>query len=146
MSSIVCGANVERYYGENLTLTEEYRKIAETGKCPFCPGNIGNKFIGETAHWNIVLNKFPYPNSRLHVLLLPKRHIVSLEEAKAEELADMAKAIKLVGDQFPFLADGYGLGLRVKEIGGATLYHLHFHLIVPMVGDNGQMPVNFAIG
>lgn len=144
--SIVCMENVLRYYGDNPVLLEKYRKIAEGGKCPFCPGNIENELVATTTHWAVVHNQFPYKNARLHLLLLPKRHVTSLSELLPEELTDLAMAIRVATADFPELDNGYGLAIRDGEVGGVTLYHLHFHLIAPDIGEKGQIPVNFGIG
>lgn len=144
---VVCGENVLRYYGKNPEMKEVYRNIAASGKCPFCPGNIENKPVGiGTAHWNVVHNKWKYKNAKWHFLLLPKRHVTSIAEMTAEEMADLWNAVALVVKKYPSAAKGYGLCVRVDEVGGVTLYHLHFHLIVPKIGRNGQIPVNFGIG
>ena len=145
-NDVVCVANVFRYYGDKPDLIEKYRQISESGKCPFCEGNIVNKFVGKTEHWNIVFCEPPYKNTRLHLLILPKRHVISFNEFRREELADLLDAVGLATNKYPFLDKGLGLPIRVKEVGGVTLFHLHWHLIAPEIGENGQIPVNFGIG
>lgn len=146
VSNIVCKQNVRRYYADNAEMLKKYRQIAESGKCPFCAPNIDNKFFGETSGWNIVYNQFPYKNSRLHLLLLPKRHIVHAADMTPDEWADLGAAVRLTVAKAPWLANGFGLALRVGEVGGVSLYHLHFHLIAPEIGEKGQIPVSFGIG
>jgi len=139
---IVCMENVQRYYGDNPQLLARYREIVETGECPFCEGNIGNghQFVGRTKHWNIVINPYPYPNSVVHLLVIPKRHLESLEELSLKEWGEMAEVITVAIQRYPVLSQGYGLAIRVREIGGVTLYHLHMHLIAP------KGVVGFGIG
>jgi diadenosine tetraphosphate (Ap4A) HIT family hydrolase len=148
---IVCMENVHRYYGDNPELVAKYVEFVESGKCPFCAPNIKNQLVGTTAYWRIVENQYPYKHVdgtvvRLHLLLLPKRHVVTLEELSLEEWADLFRAISAATERFPFLADGFGLAVRVGEIGGVTLNHLHPHLIAPALGESGQKPVSFGIG
>lgn len=145
-SDIVCMVNVERYYGARLEVLAKFQESVKSGKCPFCAPNIENLLVCETRDWLVVTNCFPYQNSRLHLLVLPKRHVIDPTELGGQEWAGMSEVVAMVTNRFPYLADGYGLGLRVKEIGGVTLYHLHWHLISPSVGENGQIPVNFGIG
>ena len=143
---IVCDANVRRYYGDNAALLEKYAQTVQGGKCPFCHPNIENKPVAETCHLRVVHNQFPYKLTRLHLLVLPKRHIASLLEMNGSEWADMDMALRNVIALYPFVRDGYGLAVRDGEIGGVTLWHLHWHIIVPSVGQGGQIPVNFGIG
>lgn len=143
---IVCMENVERYYGANPEMLKKYRQIQDSGKCPFCPGNIENTIVGATTHWHIVHNQYPYKGARLHLLLLPKRHIISLAQLLPEEWADMNRAFNFATSKFPSLNQGSGLAVRDGAVGGVSLYHLHFHLIVPEIGTSGPIPVNFGIG
>lgn len=144
--NIVCMENVRRYYSDNAELVKKYEEIVRSGKCPFCRPNIENTVVGETDHWIIVFNQPPYKTTRLHLLVLPRRHIISLSEMDAAEWANMVSAIGIATAEHPLLLDGYGLAVRAKEIGGVTLYHLHWHLIAPAIGENGQIAVNFGIG
>lgn len=145
-NNIVCGANVKRHYVDNPELVKKYTEIVKNGRCPFCPGNIEDEVVGETEHWTIVLNQFPYKGSRLHLLVIPKQHRISLVELSREEWADFFVAIRVATERYVFLADGYGMAVREKEIGGATLYHVHFHIIVPEVGKQGPVSIYFGIG
>jgi len=125
----------------------KYRQIAESGKCPFCEPYIENERRGTTEFWNIVLNQFPYKNARLHWLILPKRHVTELTGLTIEEWSDLYKAItKLETDNQLPLCNGYGVGLRTGPVGGVTLHHLHWHVILPEAGESGVIPVNFGIG
>ena len=148
---IVCQSNVERYYGDNGYLLERYAEIQQSGECSFCPDGLKSKtdfFVCETDYWTAILNEFPYPASRLHLLLIPKRHTVSSFDLKPEEWADIPNARALIIEQYPYMSAGLGWGLREGELGGVTLYHLHIHLIVPQrdPATDAPMPVMFKIG
>lgn len=145
-NEIVCMENVHRYYSEKPDLLAKYREIEASGKCPFCSPNIENPLIFETLCWRAVNNQFPYQNTRRHLLLLPKRHIVDLAQMSPQEWMEMGNVLAAAVAEMPRLVEGYGLALRMAEIGGVTLHHLHWHLIVPEVGMNGPFPVDFKIG
>ena len=145
-SNIVCEENVARHYGDNPDLLREYEKIAQSGECPFCPAGIekqGFSIVRETPYWIAVKNQYPYANTALHLLLVPKRHIISFPELTGEELAEWHRLMVVLTLDFP---EGYGLALRAGKVGGVILYHLHWHLIVPEIGTDGQISVNFGIG
>jgi diadenosine tetraphosphate (Ap4A) HIT family hydrolase len=150
--NVVCEENVRRYYADNPALLAKFLEIWESGKCPFCAPNITNDWAGETVNWNVVFNQFPHKHAdgqpvRLHLLVLPKRHIVRLEELTRDEWTELKDVTLLVRDVFPFVSSGCGMAARSDKIGGVTLYHLHFHIIVPQQDAQGtQIPVNFGIG
>lgn len=147
---IVCWPNVEKYYGDKPALIKKYEEVIKNKKCPFCPENIkkeGFEFIVETDYWWVVKNPFPYKNSILHLLIIPKRHVISLSAFYPEEWSQMTRIIDMLFKKYSFLTKGYSLAVREGKIGGVTLYHLHLHLIVPKVdAKTGQIPVNFGIG
>lgn len=143
--------NVLRYYGNNPELITVNKQIEKSGECPFCEEGIqsqGFEVVGETAKWVMVLSQFPYRGAALHLLLLPKRHIVSTAELTRKEWGEWPEILQMAFKQYPFLEKGFGLGMREKVLGGVTLYHLHFHLIAPKANEAGEaeIPVNFGIG
>jgi len=143
---IVCMENAEKYYGVIPKLIKKFREIERSGVCPFCLQGIekeGYTIMGETEHWRIIKNEFFYKASSLHLLILPKRHITSLSDLTLEIWQDMSQVLRIVHIKYLFsLIKGYGLALRVGESGGATLYHLHWHFIVP---EQGKV-VEFGVG
>jgi diadenosine tetraphosphate (Ap4A) HIT family hydrolase len=78
-----------------------------------------------------------YPVTKGHMLIIPKRHIVSLFEASIEEqmsLLDLlAKAhAQLLEEENP---DGFNIGINDGAAAGQTVMHLHIHLIPRYSGD-----------
>lgn len=144
---IVCMKNVRRYYGDKPDLVAKYEQIAASGKCPFCEPHMEAEVAWRAKLWVVVKNQFPYNNTRFHWLVLPKRHVTELKELSAEEWADMEKVVGLADFFNPLpLCNGYGMAIREGLMGGVTLYHLHWHLILPEAGEDGAIPVNFGIG
>lgn len=147
---IVCWLNVEKYYKDNSELIKKIKRIMENGICPFCwenSRNQGYNFVAETGRWYIVENPYPYNDSALHLLILPKRHVIFLKALCREEWIQMAEILSIISKKYPFLTKGYGLAVREGRVGGATLFHLHWHLIVPKVeSKTGRIVVNFGIG
>lgn len=71
------------------------------------------------------------PVAPVHVLIIPKKHISSLEELTAED-ADLMGHIVLTAAKLAKelgLEKGYRLVSNCKEEGGQTVFHIHFHLI-----------------
>ncbi len=72
------------------------------------------------------------PLAPIHLLIIPKKHIVSIAHILPEEsnligqvIITAQKAAQLVG-----LAErGYKLAVNVGQGGGQEIFHLHFHLL-----------------
>ncbi|SHF48624.1 histidine triad (HIT) family protein [Desulforamulus putei DSM 12395] len=100
--------------------------------CLFCKiiaGEIPSQVVYEDDR--VFAFKDIAPVAPVHVLLIPKKHISSLEDLSPEDAEIMghivvtaAKLAKELG-----LQKGYRVVSNCKEEGGQTVYHVHFHLI-----------------
>lgn len=67
-----------------------------------------------------------------HVLVIPKRHIVSLADAGPEELALLGKLLLVgrnVAEKEGRLAEGFRTVINTGVNGGQSVFHLHVHVI-----------------
>lgn len=70
------------------------------------------------------------PVSPQHVLLIPKKHIVSLNDVQSEDhklVGHMICKVKEIAETLG-IESGYRLVSNCGEDGGQTVGHLHFHL------------------
>lgn len=71
------------------------------------------------------------PQAPVHFLIVPKKHISSIDELEEsdKELVGhiMLLAKKLTGELG--LTNGYRVVINCKEDGGQTVEHLHFHIL-----------------
>lgn len=78
-----------------------------------------------------------YPVNEGHVLITPKRHVVTYFDATIEELGainDLVFKVKGILDK-KYNPDGYNIGVNVNYAGGQTIFHLHVHVIPRYDGD-----------
>ena len=71
------------------------------------------------------------PQAPIHVLVVPKLHIASLDEI-SEENADYVKAISLAIPKITKklgLENGYRIISNIGEDGAQRVKHLHFHIL-----------------
>jgi len=71
------------------------------------------------------------PAAPVHILIIPKRHIDGADAAEsgdAELIGGMVIAAAKIADKMK-LDNGWRLITNVKEDGGQTVRHLHFHLL-----------------
>ena len=89
----------------------------------------------------LVLNRFPYNPG--HLLAVPFREVVELEELTQDERADLMEEIVL-GKRLLTSAmkpDGVNVGFNLGSAAGGSIAHLHGHLVPRWNGDNNFMPV-----
>ncbi|MDO4553311.1 MAG: histidine triad nucleotide-binding protein [Bacillota bacterium] len=71
------------------------------------------------------------PQAPVHVLMVPKKHIASLDAAEAEDsalLGHILTTVKKVAAELG-LENGYRLVCNCGQDGLQTVQHLHFHLL-----------------
>jgi ATP adenylyltransferase len=89
----------------------------------------------------LILNRFPYNPG--HLLAVPFRAVVDLEELQRSEQADLMDII-VVGKkllQSVLKPDGFNIGFNLGSASGGSIAHLHAHIVPRWNGDNNFMPV-----
>jgi histidine triad (HIT) family protein len=72
------------------------------------------------------------PQAPVHVLLIPKRHIATvndLAEGDAELVARLLLAGPLLAEREGIAKNGFRLVMNCNEAGGQTVFHVHLHLL-----------------
>lgn len=72
------------------------------------------------------------PAAPIHILVIPKKHIVSLAEIEKEDeilLGRMHHVINQIADEKGFKEKGYRVIINCGEDGGQEVKHLHFHIL-----------------
>jgi histidine triad (HIT) family protein len=73
-----------------------------------------------------------HPIAPVHVLIIPKKHIESindLEARDAEIMGDMILAAKKIAKDLGIAEKGYKLLIRTGRDGGQEVPHIHLHLL-----------------
>jgi histidine triad (HIT) family protein len=72
------------------------------------------------------------PTAPTHVLVIPKQHIVSLADGKAEHEALLGKlmlAAARVAEETGIVKSGYRVVTNIGPDAGQSVFHLHIHVI-----------------
>lgn len=109
-------------------------------ECPFCKiwesnGSHSFKALVVGEYCVSVLDQ--YPVSEGHCLIIPKRHVGSIDELSDVELKDLYTVLhqtKILLTE-TYLPDGFNIGINEGEAAGQTVPHLHIHLIPRYEGD-----------
>ena len=101
--------------------------------CLFCKiayGQMSTDFLYEND--NLVVFRDINPHAPVHLLIVPKRHIRSindLTEGDRDILAEMIMTARQMAKKENVDASGYKLLFNVEKGGGQVIFHLHLHLI-----------------
>ncbi len=102
--------------------------------CIFCAiieghPKVKTKIVYRNDQFLVLLNMFPFNPG--HVMVVPIRHVVKLSELTQEETNAFfwmgAKTVKLV--QKAFNPTGVNMGLNIGSAAGASILHLHLHIV-----------------
>ena len=72
------------------------------------------------------------PQAKVHVLVIPKRHIPTLDDFPADEPAlagGLFSAVQEVARREGLAAGGYRTVINCRGDGGQEVYHLHLHVL-----------------
>jgi histidine triad (HIT) family protein len=72
------------------------------------------------------------PQAPTHVLLIPKRHITSLNELKPEDdgiVGELARRAAAIAKERGIAAGGYRTVFNTNRDAGQTVFHIHLHLL-----------------
>ncbi len=99
-------------------------------KCPFCDRARMEKqsyYEGELVR--VILNYRPIIKG--HTLIMPKRHVVKLQDLTEAEFAEIGRTIKKVQKAFQqvYGAADFLLLVQDGENAGQTVFHVHFHML-----------------
>jgi len=98
--------------------------------CIFC------KIVNKEIPSNLVLEDEDFlafhdinPKAPIHILIIPKVHVDSFNEASGELMSRMTPFIQKVAQQVDIDESGYRIITNIGENGGQEVKHLNWHLL-----------------
>ncbi len=102
---------------------------------------VKNLNVHTTEKFIIAVNLFPFNPG--HVMIFPKRHISLISELTDYEAAEMhsllVTTIKYLNEEFN--PSGYNVGYNLGEGSGASIQHLHQHIVPRYTNEVGFLDV-----
>ncbi len=98
--------------------------------CKIAAGEIESDTVLETDE--LVAFRDLNPQAPTHVLLIPRRHIATindLTESDTEVVGKLFLAAKQIAAQEGFAEPGYRVVMNCNAGAGQTVFHLHLHLL-----------------
>lgn len=101
--------------------------------CLFCKmvsGQIKPDIVFENDH--VLAFRDIHPQAPVHVLVIPKKHIPTLDELSAEDgsiAAELLQAVRKVAVLEQIDTEGYRTVINCRANAGQEVYHLHAHVL-----------------
>lgn len=137
--------------GEREAYIKQLQDWERAGECPLCPSGLetaGNQVLHILNNWQLITNRFPYKNTDQHLLILPREHISTFDDVTGEDFKTIKQLTAWAIDHFSI--KGGGLTMRFGDLNysGATVMHVHCHVIVPSLSPETNLPygINFSLG
>ena len=104
-------------------------------QCIFCELP-QDRIIDQTELSKVFRDAFPV--TKLHTLVIPKRHVADYFELTKEEQADIQTLIQKHHELIKLKdmsVTGFNMGINIGASAGQTIFHAHVHLIPRRDGD-----------
>ncbi|MCP4411639.1 MAG: histidine triad nucleotide-binding protein [Gammaproteobacteria bacterium] len=92
-------------------------------------GEIPAEFVYEDEHFVVI--KDIYPKAPVHVLMIPRKPVVNLDDLRPEDeklIGYMMMKIPEIAAELQ-LTDGYRTIINTGKGGGQEVFHLHIHIL-----------------
>jgi len=102
-------------------------------KCTFCKiikGEQSAEFLYQDE--SLVVFKDIRPHAPVHLLIVPREHIRSLNDLREKDkniISEMIVRAKEMAKELSIDQSGYRLLFNVERGGGQVIFHLHLHLL-----------------
>jgi len=143
---------VDKRYAKSKEYHEALEDIENENKCPFCPENLCRQKkpiieLYRSGQWFITANNYSYPEARVKLIIIADEHKETITEVTAQEWTEIVNLIKWAHQEYDIKGAGLAVRYGDSNFTGATVTHLHFHLISAKLDKkNKSIPVNFPIG
>lgn len=101
--------------------------------CIFCKiieGSVPSKKVFENEH--VVAFHDIQPVAPVHILIIPKAHIASMNDVEADQwhlIGEIHKGAQQIAKEQGIDASGYRLVNNCGSNGGQVVFHIHYHLL-----------------
>ena len=129
--------------------SREYKEVIKTivdkGQCPFCSDNFRyhkNPILKKSDGWIITESSWPYQNTQHHFIVLNlASHKENFSELTVNDFNYVRRLVNWATKKFRLQGGALAMRFGGTEWTGATVCHLHFHLIVPKKGKTVSFPI-----
>ena len=98
--------------------------------CKMASKEVAVSIIAETAEIFVIPDL--HPQAPIHYLLIPKKHIATINDTSPQDeqlLGQMILLASKVAVEAKIVENGYRLVFDVNRGGGQAVFHIHLHLL-----------------
>ncbi|OHB24747.1 MAG: hypothetical protein A2542_02725 [Parcubacteria group bacterium RIFOXYD2_FULL_52_8] len=129
----------KQYVDPVYAKSKEYKKVIVNiqGKdhCPFCRANFSyhkKKILHEVRGWIATHNSWPYSDTKHHFIILNlDKHIEDISDLDGEDIITVQALAAWLVKKYKIKGGALLARFGETRYTGATVTHLHFHLIQP---------------
>ncbi|KKU91614.1 MAG: hypothetical protein UY23_C0001G0220 [Candidatus Jorgensenbacteria bacterium GW2011_GWA1_48_11] len=124
-------------------------EIKQVGVCPFCPETFKwhtKPILLRSRDWLITENFNPYKNTRYHFLIISRVHKEGFHNLVRSDWFQISKLVRWAIRKYKIRGGGLTMRFGDSDYTGATVTHLHLHLMVPKLKRGKALTVEFPIG
>ena len=129
---------------------QKMEAIQKAGVCPFCSNQLMQYHDAPIdhlwSHWVLTDNDFPYEGTEIHKLIILKEHATKVEEITPEAWKELGSIVNAIKEKFNLSGGALFLRFGDTNITGATIAHLHVHILTGGTsdGDPGKLKVSLG--
>jgi diadenosine tetraphosphate (Ap4A) HIT family hydrolase len=143
----------ESYVNLSNARNDEQRKVMKDilsqEECPFCEQNFSKyhkkPILRNGEHWIITHNQWPYDYTRTHLIAISRYHTENFTDLKDGALDELQQHINWALQKFSVGSGGVALRFGDVRSNGASVRHLHAHIIEPDPDKPKAHKVRFKI-
>jgi histidine triad (HIT) family protein len=98
--------------------------------CKLASGKMGAPFLHEDG--GLVVVRDIHPAAKTHLLVIPKKHVATVNDASEEDEALIGRMVRVARDMAAkegIAKSGYRLVFNVNADGGQVVFHIHLHVL-----------------
>ncbi len=144
---------MKKFVDPRFAKGERYKNVMQdivrAAVCPLCPKTMRwhtKPILRRYGGWLITENFNPYKNTEHHLILVREKHAEQFQQLTAHDWTAVSTLVRWALRRFKIKGGGLTLRFGDTAYTGATVAHLHFHLIVPKLKKRKAIPVHFPIG
>lgn len=126
---------------------QSFKTPVKKAGCVLCaarksPDDERHYVVARGRHSFVILNLYPYNSG--HCMVVPNRHVATLESLTDAEYAEMFRFVRkaIAGLGRVSIPDGFNIGSNFGRSAGAGIAdHIHMHVVPRWNGDTNFMPV-----
>ena len=122
--------NINSYKSQKSAVERIYTVEKDCIFCKIANNETQTEFLFENDI--LVVFKDINPAAPVHLLIVPKKHIRSINDLQDEEksiVSEMIMTAREMADRQGIAKSGYKIGFNVERGGGQVIFHLHLHLV-----------------